>query len=342
MDSTTVGKEEPMRAYSLDVRERVVRAVDQGYSRTEISKLFSVSSATLKRYLKRRRETGHLHARPIPGRPPQKRVPLCEGLVAQLEAHPATLEMHCQCWEQATGVRVSTSTMSRAIRRLGWTRKKKAVGATDRDEEERAAWREQRKELDAPRLVVIDECGSHIGLTPLYARAPKGIRAYSQVPRNRGKNTTLIAALGWSGVGEALILEGAVTTAIFEQYVAQILAPSLSAGQIVLMDNLAAHKSAKVEEVIEARGCQLLFLPSYSPDCSPIEEMFSKVKTVLRRIGARTREALQEALGDALHTVTAQDATSAGFGMRICFRMPRDNRLKNLGFVRGNLGFSTG
>jgi transposase len=139
----------------------------------------------------------------------------------------------------------------------------------------------------------------------------------------------LTAALGWSGVGESLILEGAVTTAIFEQYVTHILAPSLSVGQIVLMDNLAAHKSVRVKEVIEAKGCQLLFLPGYSPDFSPIEEMFSKVKTVLRRIGARTREALQEALGDALHTVTAHDATSAGFGMQICFRMPRDNRLKN-------------
>jgi transposase len=118
---------------------------------------------------------------------------------------------------------------------------------------------------------------------------------------------TLLAALGWSGIGEALILEGAVTTAIFEQYVEQILAPSLSAGQIVLMDNLAAHKSSKVAEVLKARGCQVLFLPSYSPDFSPIEEMFSKLKTVLRRAGARTREALQEAIGQALLTVTAQD-----------------------------------
>jgi transposase len=230
-------------------------------------------------------------------------------LITQLEAHPdATLERHCHVFEQATGVRMSTNTMSRAIRRLGWTRKKKTIGATERKEEQRAAWREQRKELDGTRLVVLDECGSHIGLTPLYARAPKGVRAYGQVPRNRGKNTTLIAALGWSGVGEALIFEGAVTTAIFEQYVEQILAPSLLAGQIVLMDNLAAHKSARVKEVIEARGCQLLFLPSYSPDYSPIEEMFSKVKTVLRRIGARTREARKVALGEALHTVTTQDA----------------------------------
>jgi hypothetical protein len=91
---------------------------------------------------------------------------------------------------------VSISTMSRAIRHLGWTRKKKTIGATERDERERAAWCEQRKALDATRLVVLDECGSHIGLTPVYARAPKGVRVFGRVPRNRGKNTTLIAALG--------------------------------------------------------------------------------------------------------------------------------------------------
>lgn len=186
--------------------------------------------------------------------------------------------------------------------------KKKTLGATERNEETRAAWREHLKQLDGRKLVVIDECGSNIGLTPLYARAPQGARAYGSVPRNRGKNTTLIAALGWSGMGESMIIEGSTTAAAFELYIEEILAPSLTEGQIVIMDNLAAHKGKKVEQLIEARGCQLLFLPGYSPDLSPIEETFSKVKAYLRRAGARTREALQEALCQALLTVTAQDA----------------------------------
>jgi len=198
--------------------------------------------------------------------------------------------------------------MSRAIRRVGWTRKKKTLGATERDEEARAAWQEQRARLDATKLVVIDECGTHIGLTPLYARAPKGKRAYGKVPRNRGKNLTLIAAFSWAGIGESMLIEGSANAVAFEQYIEQILAPCLTAGQMVLMDNLAAHKSARVEEVIQARGCQLHFLPSYSPDFSPIEETFSKLKTFLRRAGARTREALQEAIVQALQTVTAQVA----------------------------------
>lgn len=174
-----------MKAYSQDLRERVVRAVDQGYKRTDIIKLFGISRATIKRYLKQRRETGHVRRKPILGRPPKKSAPLHAGLVAQLKTSPdATLEMHCQEWEQTSGTRVSTSTMSRAIRQVDWTRKKKTLGATERDEEARTVWKEQCRRLDATKLVVIDECGTHVGLTPLYARAPKGKRAYASVPVN--------------------------------------------------------------------------------------------------------------------------------------------------------------
>ena len=204
----------------------------------------------------------------------------------------------------------------------GWLdAKKKTVGASERNEEARAAWREHVKQLDARKLVIIDECGSNIALTPLYARAPKGVRAYGSVPRNRGKNTTLIAALGWSGMGESMIIEGSTNAAAFELYIEEILAPSLTEGQIVIMDNLSAHKGKRVEQLIEARGCQLLFLPGYSPDLSPIEETFSKLKAYLRRVGARTREALEEALCQALLTVTAQDAQG---WFRHCGLLPVD------------------
>ncbi|MBO0793034.1 MAG: IS630 family transposase [Ktedonobacteraceae bacterium] len=186
--------------------------------------------------------------------------------------------------------------------------KKKSIGATERNEEERTAWRAKARTLPTEDLVFIDETGSNIALTPLYARAPRGERARGKVPRNRGKNTTLIAALSLSGMGAAMILEGSADTIAFEVYIEQILAPSLQTGQIVVMDNLQAHKSERMKQVIEAKGCQLLFLPGYSPDLSPIEEAFSKLKTILRRAGARTREALEEALTQALLTITAQDA----------------------------------
>ena len=187
--------------------------------------------------------------------------------------------------------------------------KKKVLEASERKEEERSQWREQTKELDARKFVFLDESGSNIALTRLYARAPKGKRARGTLPRNRGKNMTLISSLSLQGLGASLILDGSANTELFEIYIERILAPSLEPGQMVIMDNLRIHKGNKVRQLIEARGCQVLFLPAYSPDLSPIEEAFSKIKAILRRIGARTREALQEALEYALTTVSASDAS---------------------------------
>ena len=152
----------------------------------------------------------------------------------------------------------------------GLDTKKKSLAASERHEEERATWREQVKEQDAKGLVCVDECGSNIALTPLYARAPRGERAPGRVPRNRGKNTTLLASLSLEGIGASMIIEGAVNAQVFEAYLEHILIPSLEPGQIVIMDNLSVHKGVRVRRLIEAQGCQVLFLPAYSPDFSPI------------------------------------------------------------------------
>jgi transposase len=157
-------------------------------------------------------------------------------------------------------------------------------------------------------LVFVDETGSHIAMTPLYAYAPRGQRAIGKVPRNYGATMTLLASLSLSGMGEAMILDGAADAAAFEVYIEQRLAPSLKPGQIVILDHLSIHLGSRVKQAIEAKGCRLLLLPAYSPDFSPIEEAFSKVKSLLRRTGARTREALQEAIGQVLDLITAQDA----------------------------------
>jgi transposase len=192
--------------------------------------------------------------------------------------------------------------------RLWGGREKKTLRASEQNEAARAAWRNQATSLSSEDLVFVDETGSHIAMTPLYAYAPKGQRAHGKVPRNYGATMTLIASLSLSGMGEALILDGAADGATFDLYVEQILAPSLHAGQIVILDNLSIHLGSRVRQAIEARGCQLLFLPAYSPDFSPIEEAFSKLKTFLRRQGARTHETLQEAIAQALTLITAQDA----------------------------------
>lgn len=154
----------------------------------------------------------------------------------------------------------------------------------------------------------MDECSTNIALTRLYARAPKGERAFGHAPRNWSKNVTLICSLGAEGIGAAMSVEGATDGAAFETYVKHFLAPTLKRGQIVVMDNLQVHKMKRVKELIEEAGAKVLFLPPYSPDFSPIEEAFSKVKGILRRIGARTREALLQATGQALDAVSRRDA----------------------------------
>ena len=156
--------------------------------------------------------------------------------------------------------------------------------------------------------MIVDECGSNVNLTPLYARAPRGQRAIGRIPRNTPPNTTLIAALSLQGIGPSLLVPGATDGLAFETYVEQVLAPSLQAGQIVVLDNLSVHHRARVAELIEARGCELWFLPSYSPDLSPIEAAFAKFKQALRRIGARTVEALYDAISQVLPTISPHDA----------------------------------
>jgi transposase len=156
--------------------------------------------------------------------------------------------------------------------------------------------------------VFVDECSPNIALTRLYARAPKGERAYGKAPRNWGKNVTLIASMSAEGIGAAMSVEGATDGAAFETYVKHFLVPTLQAGQIVVMDNLQVHKMKRVRELVEGTGAEISFLPPYSPDFSPIEEAFSKVKAILRRIGARTRQALLEATSEALSAVSPADA----------------------------------
>jgi transposase len=187
--------------------------------------------------------------------------------------------------------------------------KKRSLGATERDEFLRAAWRALvAEEVDARRLVFVDEMGSNVSLSGLYAWSRKGERALGSAPRNWDKNVTLLASITAEGLGPCLAVEGATTREVFEAYLERVLAPTLSPGQMVVMDNLSAHKGGRVRQIVEGRGCEPLYLPPYSPDFNPIEEAFSKVKGLLRRAEARTREALMEAMGRALYTVTARDA----------------------------------
>ncbi len=191
-------------------------------------------------------------------------------------------------------------------------REKKTSGAKERNVVERLLFQDLASTLAANRVVVVDESSTHLGMTPTYARAPAGQRAYASVLCNYGQNVTLLSALRLSGM-----LDGAVNGLAFETYVDQVLCPILSPGDIVLMDNLSCHKSLVVSTLIESRGASILWLPRYSPDLSPIEQAFSKLKAFLRRAKAQTLDALIDAIALALNTVTSLDAmgwfTHCGF-----------------------------
>jgi transposase len=185
------------------------------------------------------------------------------------------------------------------------------MGATERDEWLRAAWRVTLAgAVDPRRLVFVDEMGTNTSLSPRYAYSPKGRRAYAQVPRNRGANTTLLASMSLEGMGPCLAVEGATTARVFEAYVEQVLAPRPWGVDRSSWWTISAltREGGRARELIEERGCELLYLPPYSPDFNPIEEAFSKIKGALRKAQARTRQALIEALGAAISTVTARDA----------------------------------
>jgi transposase len=165
------------------------------------------------------------------------------------------------------------------------------------------------QEVAPERLVFVDEMGVHTSLAPLYGYSRKGERVHLQVPRNRGTNTTLLASMTLlGGMGETMAVEGSTDQEVFDAYVEHILVPTLEAGHVVIMDNLSAHKPARVRELIESKGCQLIYLPAYSPDFNPIEEAFAKIKGMVRQAGARTKDALVEVLGEALSAISAQDA----------------------------------
>lgn len=158
------------------------------------------------------------------------------------------------------------------------------------------------------RFKFIDESGVNLAMTRLYGRAPRGQRAVGSVPINYGENLTIIGAIGTDGLDALMTVDGATDGEIFRVYVGEILCPTLRPGDVVVMDNLGAHKVSGIREAIEGRGAKLIYLPPYSPDLSPIEKCWSKIKTALRAKGARTRRALERAIKEAIETITESDA----------------------------------
>ena len=161
--------------------------------------------------------------------------------------------------------------------------------------------------MNLERLVFIDESGAKTNMTRLYSRAKEGQRVVDNVPSGHWCTTTMISSVRLDGSTACMVVDGATTKDIFKAYVEQILLPTLKAGDIVVLDNLSAHKNKEIRDLIESVGAELWFLPPYSPDLNPIEKMWSKIKSILRTLKARTEEALINAVAKALDAITAND-----------------------------------
>jgi transposase len=181
---------------------------------------------------------------------------------------------------------------------------KKSAHAAEQDRPDvlsrRRAWFEGQIELDPERLVFIDETGASTKMARLYGRAPRGQRLRAGLPHGHWKTTTFVGALRLTGMTAPMVLDGPMTGAWFLAYVEQVLVPTLRPGDVVILDNLPAHKAIAVRQAIEAAGARLLFLPPYSPDFNPIENAFAKLKALLRRAAARTVDELWRIIGDSL------------------------------------------
>jgi transposase len=298
-----------MGPYSLDLRERVAAAVDHHEgSQRKIARRFRVSVSFITRLLQRRRRSGSL--RPLPhggGHPPaldhlgQRR--LREAVRKQPDA---TLEELAA----RVGVRCSRMAIFRTLRKLKITRKEKSLHAQQRDtprvRRKRRAFRTTIAGLPVRRLVFVDETGATTAMIRTYGRAPRGQRVKGSIP-GRWTTVTLIAGLRLAGVVAPLAFVGAVDTATFEGYVKGALVPQLRRGDVVIWDDLKPHQAAEARRAVEGAGATLVPLPPWSPDLTPIEGMYSKVKEFLRSAAARTTEAVYDAMGAALRAVCPKD-----------------------------------
>ena len=208
------------------------------------------------------------------------------------------------------GFACTLTTIWRTLRRFRQTYKKKTLHASERDDPKvqakRRRYRREVEQIDAKRLVFVDETGINTAMTPTHAWARRGKRAIGSVPTTWG-STTVIAALGLDGVRAPLVFPGATDTQAFQTYVDEVLAPELRPGDVVVFDNLKPHRSPHVAESIGRAGASVLPLPPYSSDYDPIEELWSKFKGELRRVAVRVQKDLYNAVGETLDQVTLQD-----------------------------------
>ena len=300
------------RPLSNDLRRRVVTAVAGGMSRRGAARRFGIAPSTAIKWVRAWQRTGSFRPRPQGGDRRSHRIEARAEVVLTLveETPDMTLAEIAAHLESEHGVRVSQSTVWRFFHRRGITFKKTAHASEQQRLDvlqRRQAWFETQPNLDPERLVFVDETGASTKMTRRRGRAPRGHRCRAPVPHGHWKTTTFVGALRLSGMTAPMVLDGAMHGAAFLAYVEHVLVPTLKPGDIVVMDNLACHRSVAVRDAIRHAGAELRFLPPYSPDFNPIEMAFSKFKAYLKRRAARTIPELWEAIGQDTDIYTSAE-----------------------------------
>ncbi|MXO47282.1 IS630 family transposase [Erythrobacter vulgaris] len=290
------------RPLSMDLRSRLLGAVDAGMSCRSAADRFGVAPSTAIRWQEQRRATGNFAPKPQGGTTRSRRVEeYREMILALWEARKDITLDELRAELSGIGLVVANSTLHRFFVRHGITRAKKTGHAIEQDRpdvlSQRPAWFEGQLDFDPERLVFIDETWTATDMTRSHGRCARGERLRMGFPHGHRKTTTLVAGLRMSGMIAPMVLDGPINGDWFEAYVVQVLVPELRCGDIVIMDNLSSHKRASVRELIEAAGATLLSLPPYSPDFNPIEKAFVRLKAMLRKAAERTVSGLWDLIG---------------------------------------------
>jgi transposase len=291
------------RPYSADLRERVVASVGSGRSCRATAAVFGVSVSSVIRWADRQRKTGSPAARPMGGRRRLLLLPERDWLLARIAAAPDLTVRGLQAELRDRGVRASYGAVWSFLAAEGLTFKKNLRAAEQTRPDvaaKRQLWALFQRWVDPVHLVFVDESWAKTNMTRTYARALRGQRLVGHVPHARWTTLTFLAALRADRIDAPCVIDGPINGALFQAWVEQFLVPTLRPGDIVVLDNLGSHKGPAVRRAIRAAGAHLLFLPPYSPDLNPIEQVFAKLKTLLRKADERSIDAVWKRIGSLL------------------------------------------
>jgi transposase len=275
--------------------------------------LFGVSVASVVKWCQRWRATGSAAAYRMGGRKPLALAGERAWLLERIAAKPDLTLRGLQAELAARGIWVSYSAVWNFFAAEGISFKK-SLHASEQDRPDvarrRARWKKYQSRLDPARLVFIDETWAKTNMTRLHGRCSRGRRLVAKVPHGRWRTLTFLAALRRDRIDAPCVIDGPINGLSFLAYVEQILVPTLNVGDIVIMDNLGSHKRQAIRHAIRAAGAKLFFLPPYSPDLNPIEQVFAKLKTLLRKAGERTIEATWRRIGTLLDEFAPEECAN--------------------------------